>query len=124
MKYLYKYIEFVKTGIHHRNSTIGIYINQDTEDFKLSVKNFLRSNNISLKQAIALTVLEKAKSEKRKTYIYECFNISENERIGFVKWYPAFRQYCFYPEENTIFAQSCLEDIIDFIDQVHDERVK
>lgn len=54
--------------------------------------------------------------QKGKTQI---FNIVPKEQpgsvIGQIKWYGAWRKYCFYPSPNCIFETDCLGDIISFI---------
>ena len=39
--------------------------------------------------------------------------------LGFIKWYGSFRQYCFYPENDTMFSKGCLELINCFLDKVN-----
>lgn len=34
--------------------------------------------------------------------------------LGAVKFYGAWRKYCFFPSPNTIFEQDCLRDIATF----------
>ena len=34
--------------------------------------------------------------------------------LGGIKWFGAWRKYCFFPEQATIFEQDCLRDIADF----------
>ncbi len=53
--------------------------------------------------------------QKPKTSIYAVRNIKSQDIIGWIKWYPQWRQYCFFPEPNCIFSVDCLECIIKFI---------
>ena len=62
--------------------------------------------------------------QKTKTSIWNCNNKSGNYALGIVKWYPAWRQYCFFPCGNMVFNKGCLEDINYFITQLMDERKK
>ena len=41
------------------------------------------------------------------------------ERLGMVKWYGAFRQYVFYPDNDTVWSKGCLEIIEGFLDTVN-----
>ena len=59
---------------------------------------------------------------KRKTKTFDCMNNDGVTFLGEVKWECGWRQYCFFPEEQCVFAKSCLEDINDFIQQLMDER--
>ena len=44
------------------------------------------------------------------------------EELGFIKWYPQWRQYCFISHSSVVYSQSCLEDIAEFIKKLMDER--
>jgi len=51
----------------------------------------------------------------RKTELWECRNNRSGDVLGIVKWYGAWRQYCFFPNRNTIFNIGCLHTTADFI---------
>ena len=53
--------------------------------------------------------------ETPKTKFYSCQNNKSRAEIGLVKWYPGWRQYCFFPREKTVFSEGCLHDIRLFI---------
>lgn len=61
----------------------------------------------------------------RKTPIYELCN-AKNELIhlGKIKYNGAWRKYCFYPIDDTVFDSKCLKDIVDFMNKLNDERKK
>ncbi len=65
---------------------------------------------------------EEVDSTGKKTSVWQCANNKSFSYLGIVKWYGPWRQYCFFPFENTIFNKGCLEDINDFITQLMDER--
>lgn len=79
-----------------------------------------RYKHIHFKDVSALFV-------KRTTKTFDCYSNSFNE-LGVVKWHSLQGQYCFFTmissEERTIFAESYLLDIVDFIKQLNDERKK
>lgn len=52
---------------------------------------------------------------KGKTKIFECRNISTQTVLGIIKWYGAWRQYCYFPEVQAVYSAGCLDDISDFI---------
>ena len=62
--------------------------------------------------------------EKPKTKVWGCYNNNSTTRIGEVKWYAGWRQYCFFPYEDSVFSKGCLDDIGEFIQQLMDERKK
>ena len=59
---------------------------------------------------------------KPKTLVYSCCNNNSHNILGFIKWYAPWRQYCFFTSEVTIFNKGCMEDIIDFINQLMEQR--
>jgi hypothetical protein len=50
--------------------------------------------------------------EGRKTPIYEIHGKRSGTLLGMIKWYGPWRQFCFYPEPQTLFNRGCLEDIL------------
>lgn len=63
---------------------------------------------------ITITLIHK----KSKTNIYAVTNKSGDYDIGCIKWYAPWRQYCFFPGEDTVYSKGCLDDIGDFIDKL------
>ena len=60
--------------------------------------------------------------EKPKTTIWVVMHNDSNDDLGEIKWYPQWRQYCFFPNYDTLYSKGCLEDIADFIDQLMQAR--
>ncbi len=52
---------------------------------------------------------------KPKTQVWGCFNNSSDGKLGEIKWYGPWRQYCFFPFGETVFNMGCLTDINHFI---------
>lgn len=42
--------------------------------------------------------------------------------IGEIKWYPPWRKYCFFPDFACVFETKCLTDIVNFINELMEER--
>ena len=61
---------------------------------------------------------------KKKTKEVAIINIHHEEVIGEIRWFSKWRQYCFYPYENTIWNTTCLEDVQSVIKELMDERKK
>jgi hypothetical protein len=38
--------------------------------------------------------------------------------LGTIRWFSAWRKYCFYPSNLTIFEQDCLRQIADWIEKL------
>lgn len=55
-------------------------------------------------------------SKSGKTLIFHVKSKSSGTLLGTIKWYGAWRQYCFYPEPSTIFNRGCLKDIENYIE--------
>lgn len=56
--------------------------------------------------------------DKKKTSVWECRSNRGDQCLAIIKWYPPWRQYCFFPEFasiHTVFSAGCLADIIHFI---------
>lgn len=67
--------------------------------------------------------VEKTEFPKRKTPIYKLFSMSNHDiKLGEIKWFGAWRQYCFYPEGNTIFDRKCLTYINNFLEEVNKKK--
>jgi hypothetical protein len=52
---------------------------------------------------------------KGKTKIFSCRNKRSGEELGIVKWYPGWRQYCYFPSVQAVYSSGCLIDIANFI---------
>ena len=64
------------------------------------------------------------KAEKPKTSIWSCRNNRSDNELGEIKWYSAWRQYCYFPTVQAIYNVGCLENINHFISQLMTERKK
>jgi hypothetical protein len=58
-----------------------------------------------------------------KTQRWSCQNRGSGVELGQVKWYGAWRQYCYFPTLVAIYSAGCLIDIKDFITQLKSSRV-
>lgn len=60
--------------------------------------------------------------QRSKTKIIDIINIRHDEVIGEIKWFGRWRQYCFYPNDNTIWNKTCLDDVQEVIYILMNER--
>lgn len=67
---------------------------------------------------------KKSYETKRKTDKYSVFAKSDGEALGIIKWYAPWRQYCFFPENNTVWSKGCLSEVQDFLAKLMLERTK
>lgn len=42
--------------------------------------------------------------------------------LGVIKWYGHWRQYCFYPNDGTIWSTGCLEQVSAFLHEHKNDR--
>ncbi len=59
---------------------------------------------------------------KPSTYVWACRNNKSGFKLGVVKWYSPWRQYCYFPSRSTVLNRGCMEDIGDFIGKQMLER--
>ena len=59
--------------------------------------------------------------QKPRTSVWEVRS-HDGYLLGEVKWYPQWRQYCFFSETDLIFSASCLEDIAEFVNETNAEH--
>jgi len=55
-------------------------------------------------------------AEKPKTSVYSIQSKFDGFELGAVKWYPNWRQYCFFPAAECIWSVDCLTDLKNFVE--------
>ena len=55
--------------------------------------------------------------QKPKTKVIAVISKLHGYKLGIVKWYGPWRQYCFFPSAETVFNKNCLDDIILFMEK-------
>ena len=58
--------------------------------------------------------------EGRKTPILHIHS-NEGYYLGDIKWYGAWRKFCFYPVSDTIWDDKCLSELLNFLEQYNKE---
>jgi hypothetical protein len=53
-----------------------------------------------------------------KTSRWSIHNIRTQAFLGEIKWYSAWRQYCFFTTMDAVFNDSCMLDILHFVKQL------
>lgn len=59
-----------------------------------------------------------------KTTRWECRNLRSGGVLGMVKWYGAWRQYCYFPSECAVYSAGCLRDVANFIVELKASEAK
>jgi ribosomal protein S27AE len=57
-----------------------------------------------------------------KTNFYDVLSRNSGSSLGFISWHSPWRQYVFFPDEDTIWNVGCLEEIQIFINNLMQER--
>ena len=57
-----------------------------------------------------------------KTKVFYVF-AENNAVLGEIRWFGRWRQYSFFPN-NSVFEKQCLQDIVDFLKELAEERKK
>ncbi len=60
---------------------------------------------------------------KGKTKIWIIYNRNNSLYLGVVKWYPQWRQYCFFPANDIILSVDCMSVIEQFIIDHKKDRI-
>ena len=53
---------------------------------------------------------------QRTTNIYDVLT-KDNVKLGEIRWFSRWRKYCFFPWTDTIYEETCLRDISQFIEE-------
>ena len=56
--------------------------------------------------------------QKPKTKVWSCRNNRSGDELGVVKWFPGWRQYCYFPSCQAVYSKGCLDDIAEFMGQL------
>lgn len=62
--------------------------------------------------------------EKPKTSVYSVQSKFDEYNLGTVKWYPNWRQYCFFPAAECVWSVDCLQDLKNFVESENTKRKK
>jgi hypothetical protein len=62
-------------------------------------------------------VLQPRLAERKTDNCWTVMPIGGGNELGEVKWFPAWRRFCFYPAVDTAFDQACLREIADFCEE-------
>jgi len=69
-------------------------------------------------------IFKQIERKNRKTLLIEVISKIHEFNLGKIKWYGMWRQYCFHPEQNTVFNSQCLMDIIAYVSELNLNHIK
>lgn len=59
-----------------------------------------------------------SRGHQRKTNIYEVYaKGGDNLLLGMIRWYSRWRKYVFEPSANTIYEETCMREISQYIEE-------
>ncbi len=50
--------------------------------------------------------------------VYRIFNNKGSEQLAILSWYKPWKQYVFSSKDDCVFNNSCLRDVLDFMEQI------
>lgn len=53
----------------------------------------------------------------KRTETWDVYTVEGNFHLGIVKWYSAWRRYCFFAGQNTLYDPTCLREIAEFAEK-------
>jgi hypothetical protein len=59
-----------------------------------------------------------------KTAVYGVFSKHHGDKLGVIKWFGPWRQYCFFSMDVAVFSSSCFQDVAKFLDSLNKARQK
>lgn len=65
----------------------------------------------------------KNRDKAKRTFVYDIVDL-RNGKLGVVKWFGPWRQYCFYPAADTVWNTDCMKDVQDFLSRLKQARSK
>lgn len=67
-------------------------------------------------------IIIESKQENKKTNIYYIYTNEDKEiLLGRIKWYGPWRKYCFYPEDNIVWDNKCLTELVEYLNKLNYE---
>lgn len=88
--------------------------------------DFYETNTLSnvVKLCDYFYIVKLNKPENKKTDTYCITTIGTNYVIGEIKWWGAWRKYCFFPGEDTVYDNKCMLQIMNFMNEINLARYK
>ncbi len=75
-----------------------------------------------MKQGPFVTFREVAQKPDKLTKVWRVVSVQGDTLLGGIKWWPAWRRYCFFPLTDMLFDANCLWDIADFCARMTKEQ--
>jgi hypothetical protein len=86
------------------------------------MRRLSRRSTVTTTAETTYLVFEEQTNPGRKTKVWIVRSRRTQDPLGMIQWYGPWRQYCFYPEGDTIFNNGCLRDVERFLTERMAER--
>ena len=74
----------------------------------------IMSNWILIESNDYFYIIKEVKDSRKTPILHICSKLSRDE-IGLIKWYGAWRKFCFFPNPETICDEKCLTSLNEFL---------
>jgi hypothetical protein len=69
-------------------------------------------------------IIRMPKPKKRKTHVYGIYKTT-GIRLGEIRWYGAWRQFCFFPATtSTVWSLGCLVDVQSVLEKLNKKEIQ
>lgn len=75
-----------------------------------------------IKETKYLRFIKLERPPTKKTDIILIDSISHNITLGRIMWHAPWRQYCFFPDNNTLWNVGCMEDVYEVMVILKEEK--
>ncbi len=66
---------------------------------------------------------DERETQGKKTRAWIVRSVRRDSRLGEIRWYGSWRQYCFFPEARSVWSHDCLAQVQTFIlEHKHDRK--
>jgi hypothetical protein len=59
-----------------------------------------------------------------KTAVWGVFSKHHDDKLGVIKWFGPWRQYCFFSMDVAVFSSGCFQDLTKFLVSLNEGRKK
>lgn len=83
---------------------------------------FVKTKYEIIKETKYLRFTKLERPPDKKTDIVTISSISGDYLLGRIAWFPRWRQYCFYPYNDTVWNKGCMENVYEVIEQLRQDK--
>ena len=65
-----------------------------------------------------ITIAQHSQEGFNRRPVYRITNNKSGEQLGIISWFIPWKQYVFSSREDCVFNESCLKDVLDFLEKL------